>query len=200
MFHRRVFPLFSLLFATLLCTTVLANKALPNVPEPEPRDFPEPEPPKEVEAPVKAPQSANLVVKRDARGQTRIIIPAKLVAGTKAAAKARPSSRDTSLFAPARNVVAGLALSAAIAGAFLFVRRGGSKTKAAALFLVGAGVTAAVSTALADIALPRELEPPQILVEIDENAEVVTLIQGKDFPAVEGRRRLGLGEGSAAPQ
>ena len=179
----RTLPLLTCLSAILFGNSVFADKALPNVPEPEPRELREP--------PII--RSSELVVKRDARGATRIIIPAKLVAG----AKVRPSRRDTSFLSPTRNVIAGLALSAAIAGVFLIVRRGGGKTKTTAMVLIAVSVTAGVSITFADLLPPPDKERPQILVQIDEDADVVTLIQGKDFPAAEFRRGGGFGEGAA---
>jgi len=71
---------------------------------------------------------AKLVIRKDLRAKTsRILIPAKYVAGA-----ATPDPKVGAI-SPTRSIVAGVALSAAIAGVFIAVRRNKRITIAAAV-------------------------------------------------------------------
>ena len=75
-----------------------------------------------------------------------------------------------------------MALSGAIAGVFLAVRRGGRSTGAAAAVL-GVVAILAAAPAIADLAPPREDDrpPAKIVVEIVAEGDDVVLIQAPDF-------------------
>ena len=201
--------------ACLLLTAFSGASLLANVPPPEPRDFPvEPEP-------LQISKPADLVVRIDRRQATQIIIPQELIDQ----AIGKPAAKDTSSISPTRNVVAGVALSLAMVGAFLVVRRGGRKTKVVAASLLCCAALATVSTAVADLlppgggprpprASPRppidqplppderprvELQKPQVTVQVEKHGDTVTIVLGKDFPVIEGGRNNNTGQ-NIAPQ
>jgi hypothetical protein len=151
----------SVLMVFLSAATALADKALSD----------EALPP--AAKPV-ASAPAKLIVRKDLRAKTsRIIIPAKYVAG---AATADPKVGSIS---PTRSIVAGLALSAAIAGVFIAARRGKRMTTAA--IILGIVAAGAVTSAVADIRLPDEEKTAQIIIEVSPDGDEVVLIQGIDF-------------------
>ena len=148
------------LAAFLSTATVFADKALPD----------EALPPEPKAAAVSEP--AKLIVRKDLRAKTsRIVIPAKYIAGAQAAEKVGSLS-------PTRSIVAGLALSAAIAGVFIAVRRGKRVAAVAVLSVIALG---AVTSAVADIRLPDEERKSQIIVEVVAHGDEIVLIQGSDF-------------------
>jgi hypothetical protein len=150
------------LTAILSTTTVFADKALPN----------EAPPPAEPQAAASEP--VRLIIRKDVGAKTsRIIIPAKFVPGGVAGEKVGALS-------PTRSVIAGLALSAAIAGVFIVARRG--NRKAVAVVVLGVIAAGAVTSAVADIRVPDEPEAKsQIIIEVVADGDEVVLIQGADF-------------------
>lgn len=117
---------------------------------------------------------AKLIVRKDLRAKTsRIIIPAKFVAGA-----ATPDPKVGSL-SPTRSIVAGLALSAAIAGVFIAARRG--KRVVAAVVVLGIVTLGSMASAVADLRLPDEAKKAQIIIEIVPDGDEVVLVQGIDF-------------------
>lgn len=140
---------------------VFADGGLPN-------QGPPPVPNSAVSAPVR------LVIKADRTAKTsRVIIPAKFLPGGVAAEKVGGLS-------PLRSIVAGLALSVAIAGVFIAVRRGNRLGTAAAVILGVIALTAAA--AIADVPVsPEERLGPQIVIEVVADGDDVVLVQGRDF-------------------
>jgi hypothetical protein len=150
------------LAALLSTATVLADKAVPD----------ETLPPDEKPA---VSEPANLIVRKDVRAKTsRIIIPAKYIAS------AGTPDPKVGVLSPTRSIVAGVALSAAIAGVFIAARRGKRMTTAA--IVLGIVAVGAVTSAVADIRLPDEEErKAQIIVEVVPDGDEVVLVQGIDF-------------------
>lgn len=177
------FPLFALSVAT----------ALANAPPPELRRELEKEPTRLV-APV--------VIKYGLRGEDRSVkakiqIPASLVHGggggfgaapaaggaqptgnapNAPAPKAAPAPEKQSNIPPLESIIAGIALSLAAVSVVLLVR-GNRATKAAAVAsLVGAALLGGWSAAQADIPVAPRKPESQIVIELVEEGETVTLI------------------------
>ena len=184
------------LLLAALCPLVLLTSVMAFANAPAPPDAPPREEPTRLVAPV--------VIKRGAlRGedrnvQAKIQIPASLVHGLgaeaaepvrppagsaparavpmKAAPGAAPAPEDRSSVPPMGTIIAGIALSLA-AVSIVFMMRGNRATKAAAVAsLAGCALVTGWSAAVADIPPPPRRPESQIVIELVEDGETVTLL------------------------
>lgn len=130
-----------------------------------PAPVPAPQPPPRIEARL-------VIVPTPGAKEARLMIPQNLLDAKAAKDAAKPDGKKADAgLSPARTVVAGVALFAAIslAGMQLIRRRGGSRLMLVALLLAGGGVAAIASNAFGNAApIPRPKpplpEPPPALV------------------------------------
>jgi hypothetical protein len=119
--------------------------------------------------------------------QAKIIIPSYLVGGGRDVGKIAPSEeapapkaapkpeKQSSLGSPS-TIIAGIAMSLA-AASIVFLVRGSRTTKTAALVaLAAAGALGGYSVAWADVAQPGSRGEPVIVIELSDEADIVTLL------------------------
>jgi hypothetical protein len=149
-------------FAFFGVVNVFADRGLPN-------QGPPPKPASATSEPVR------LVVKPDRTAKTsRIIIPAKFL-------PAGVAGENVGALSPTRSIIAGVALSAAIAGVFIAVRRG-HRVGAVAATILGTLVFIAAASAIADVPVtPEERLGPQIVVEVVAEGDEIVLVQAPNF-------------------